>query len=120
MVNKELIDYILTLFETRQRSGQPVRLEYVKGHSGDVGNDGADALAVAGCGFPEKSELDWVRLKETYKLEQDPMMDPMMDIDPTVSPTSGPLCQTVGVLTMETQDFILSDEDLMRELEEDD
>jgi ribonuclease HI len=87
VVNKELIDYTLTLLETRQRSGQPVKLEYVKGHSGDVGNDGADALAVAGCGFPAKPERDWVRHKETYKAEQDLMVDLMMDIDPAVSPT---------------------------------
>jgi len=57
-------------------------------------------LAVAGCGFPEKPERDWVRLKKTYNAEQDLMVDLMMDVDPA--------------------DFILSDEDLMRELEEDD
>jgi len=100
VVNKQLIDYILTLLETRQRSGQPVRLEYVKGHSGDTGNDGADALAVAGCSHPEISEKDWVRLKEAYylnKAEQDVMAE-FADIDPA--------------------DFFLNDADLMRELEE--
>ena len=71
-------------------------LEYVRGHSGNVGNDGADALAVAGCGFPEKLERDWVRLKESYKLEQDLMMDLMTDIDPSVSPTLSSLCETAG------------------------
>jgi len=98
VLNDKLIDYILTLLETRQRSGQPVSLEYVKGHSGNVGNDGADALAVAGCGFPVEPERDWKRLKETYNSEQ-VLVDFMADID---------------------VDFLLSDEDLMRELEEDD
>lgn len=97
-MNKELIDYILTLIETRQRSGQPVQLEYVKGHSGNVGNDGADALAVAGCSLREVPERDWIALKGSYDLEQGVIMD-FVGIDPA--------------------DFILSDEDLMRELEED-
>jgi len=97
VANKELIDYLLTLLETRHRSGQPVRLEYVKGHSGDVGNDGADALAVAGCDLQEIPERDWVGLKETHDLEQDIMADLVAGIDP--------------------DDFTLSDEDLTRELE---
>jgi ribonuclease HI len=85
VLNKEIIDYVLTLLETRQRSGQPVQLEYVKGHSGDVGNDGADALAVAGCYLPEIPERDWVGLKETHNLEQDMMADLMAGINPDVS-----------------------------------
>ena len=36
--NKSLIEYILTLLETRQQSGQPVRIEYVRGHSGGHDN----------------------------------------------------------------------------------
>jgi hypothetical protein len=86
VINKELIDYILTLFETRHRSGQPVRIEYVKGHSGDVGNDGADALAVAGCDHPQMPERDWIGLKTAYSYdaEQDLMAD-LVDIDPAVS-----------------------------------
>lgn len=97
VLNKELIDYILTLLETRQRSGQPVQLEHVKGHSGDVGNDGADALAVAGCSLPAMPEKDWVGLKDAYSAEQNMMVD-LTDFDPA--------------------DFLLSDEDLMKELEE--
>ena len=93
VANKELIDYILTLFETRQRSGQPVKFEYVKGHSGDVGNDGADALAVAGCSLPVLPERDWVGLKETYDAEQNFMMDMMDDPDLAVSPAPSPSYQ---------------------------
>jgi len=100
VINKELIDYTLTLLEARQRSGQPVQLEYVKGHSGDKGNDGADALAVAGCSHPETPERDWVGLKEAYLYDaEQKMMADLAGIDPA--------------------DFILSEEDLMRELEED-
>lgn len=99
VTNKELIDYTLTLLETRQRSGQPVQFEYVKGHSGNVGNDGADALAVAGCSLPEIPERDWVALKKTSNTEQDLMAELMMDIDPAVSPTLGSLRRTSGFLT---------------------
>ena len=81
--NKELIDYVLFILETRHRSGQPVQLEYVKGHSGDTGNDGADALAVAGCGRAETPERDWESLKGSYNLEQDIMAD-LLDFDPEV------------------------------------
>ena len=96
-LNKELIDYTLTILETRQRSGQPVQIEYVKGHSGDVGNDGADALAVAGCDFPEEPERDWARLKQTYKLEKGSTTRPV------VRSTSGSIYRTTEVLTNETQ-----------------
>jgi hypothetical protein len=87
VVNKELIDYIITLLEARQRFGQPVQLEYVKGHSGDVGNDGADALAVAGCSHPEIPEKDWVRLKESYDAGEN-SFDDFVDIDPAVGLSS--------------------------------
>ena len=93
-MNKELIDYILALLENRQRSGQPVQFEYVKGHSGDVGNDGADALAVAGCDRPEIPDRDWVGLKESHDTEQIMMTDLMMGIDPAVSFTLNPLYHT--------------------------
>ena len=118
VANKELIDYILTLLETRQRSGQPVRFEYVKSRSGDVGNDGAVALAVAGCSCPEMPERDWVGLKESHNVEQDMMADLIRGIDPAVSPTLSGLYKTSEFFADDMQDLILSDEDLMRELEE--
>ena len=86
VLNKDLIEYTLTLLETRQRSGQPVKIEYVKGHSGDVGNDGADTLAVAGCDLPEEPERSWIRLKQLYDAEKHSMVDSM-----AVSSTLGAL-----------------------------
>lgn len=96
VTNKELIDYALTLLEFRQRSGQPVRFEYVKGHSGDAGNDGADALAVAGCSLPEMRERDWVGLKETSNEDQDLVAELMEGLDSAVSPTLGSLRRASG------------------------
>ena len=119
VLNKELIDYILTLLETRHRSGQRVHLKHVKGHSGDAGNDGADALATAGCDLPETPERDWVGLKETHSIDRDAIMDLTDGIDLDVSPASRPPRQTSVSPPNVAQDFLLNDEDLMRELEED-
>ena len=85
-----------------------------------MGNDGADALAVAGCDLPAQPERDWVNLKRTYKLEKDSATHSIMDADLEVGSTSSSLCRVVAILTHQTQDFILSDEDLLRELENDD
>lgn len=40
-----------------------IHLEYVKGHSGDQGNDGADHQANLGCVLPVTPEPDWAALK---------------------------------------------------------
>ena len=87
VLNKELIQYALALLETRQRSGQPVRLQHVRGHSGDIGNDSADALAVAGRNLSEIPERDWARLTETHNLEQAMMADLMDGVNLNVSPS---------------------------------
>ena len=62
-----------------------------------MGNDGADALAVAGCSFPEEPERDWVRLKRLYIAGK----DSMVGIPVAISTLS-------GVLTHETQGTVLS------------
>ncbi|KAJ8487093.1 hypothetical protein ONZ51_g4401 [Trametes cubensis] len=58
--NVALIKYAdIMLQERRNVAKQQVRFVKVKGHSGDVGNDGADRLAVAGTSLPEVPERDW-------------------------------------------------------------
>jgi hypothetical protein len=51
------------LLTSRGRSGQQVRLEHVRGHAGEVGNEGADALAVHGAKLHEVEEPDWDALR---------------------------------------------------------
>jgi ribonuclease HI len=69
--NVELVKYMDALFSTRQRSGQEVRLEHVRGHAGEEGNEGADALAVCGTKLQEVEEPDWDALRSM--LEKEPM-----------------------------------------------
>jgi ribonuclease HI len=68
--NAELIKYMDALLSLRSRSGQQVRLEHVRGHAGEVGNEGADALAVCGAQLPEVEEPDWEALR--LRLESAP------------------------------------------------
>ncbi|KAG6876590.1 hypothetical protein C0993_002016, partial [Termitomyces sp. T159_Od127] len=62
--NVEIIIYVSALLEARALVGQPVHMEYVKGHSGDRGNDGADAQANKGALLPPMPERDWTKAKE--------------------------------------------------------
>ncbi|EMD38043.1 hypothetical protein CERSUDRAFT_82283 [Gelatoporia subvermispora B] len=68
--NAPLIRYASALRKVRQRNGNDVEVEYVKGHAGHEGNEGADRLAVAGSLLPEMpDDRDWDTLAE--KLLQD-------------------------------------------------
>jgi ribonuclease HI len=65
--NAELIKYTEALLSMRSRTGQQVRLEHVRGHAGEVGNEGADALAVCGTQLPDVEEPDWEALRVTLE-----------------------------------------------------
>lgn len=56
MKNIRVILFLSNLLALR---GQRIRLEKVKGHSGDEGNDGADHLALKGKSLPEMPERIW-------------------------------------------------------------
>jgi ribonuclease HI len=66
----KLIMYMDALLSLRGRSGQQVRLQYVRGHVGEVGNEGADALAVRGTKLHEVEEPDWDTLR--FRLVEEP------------------------------------------------
>jgi hypothetical protein len=65
--NLGVIRYIAACIQARARRGQKVLFEYVKGHSGDEGNDGADALANMGATLPSLEERDWETLLQSVE-----------------------------------------------------
>ena len=75
--------YMDALLSMRGRSGQQVLLEHVRGHAGEVGNEGADALAVRGARLPGVEERDWDALR--IRLEKAPVQGIIEPVDATVS-----------------------------------
>lgn len=65
--NVDLVMYLSTLLDLRARSGQKIILEHVRGHRGEEGNEGADALAVAGAAYPEVQDRDWAQLMKAVE-----------------------------------------------------
>lgn len=57
--NAGIICYLSSLLAERGKRGQQIRLQYIKGHSGDPGNDGADVQANIGATLPPRPELNW-------------------------------------------------------------
>ncbi|KAG6879379.1 hypothetical protein C0992_003199 [Termitomyces sp. T32_za158] len=95
--NAEIIVYVSALLEARALMGQPVRMEYVKGHSGNRGNDGADAQANKGALLPPVPERDWAKAKQELleRLEEERRFN-------EGQPTSVPLNADVGVSELST------------------
>ncbi|KAN0113624.1 Ribonuclease H-like domain containing protein [Russula decolorans] len=105
--NVELIMYMDALISLRDRSGQQVMLQYVRGHVGEVGNEGADALAVRGAKLHEVEELDW----DTLRLR-------LLDEGP--EPKRGAIADTEledANISMYA-DMLLDENDILAELEE--
>ncbi|KAI9070182.1 ribonuclease H-like protein [Trametes sanguinea] len=60
--NASLIQYLSSLLDERARHGQKVHLQYIKGHAGHEGNEGADRIAPLGATLPAQPERDWKAL----------------------------------------------------------
>lgn len=59
-----MIRYLLALLSLRAARGEDVVFEHVRGHSNNVGNDGADSLAKLGTTEPIVSERDWLARRQ--------------------------------------------------------
>ncbi|KAI9439523.1 ribonuclease H-like domain-containing protein, partial [Lactarius indigo] len=92
--NAELILYAEALISWREKAGQAVELRHVPGHAGDVGNEGADKLAVRGCFLHEVNTANWVERRLQVERKKAAMDASMF------------------------ADMILNDEQLLAELEE--
>ncbi|OSC96746.1 hypothetical protein PYCCODRAFT_1378567 [Trametes coccinea BRFM310] len=60
--NAHLIQYLSSLLDERARHGQKIHLQYIKGHAGHEGNEGADRMANLGATLPLQPERDWKAL----------------------------------------------------------
>jgi ribonuclease HI len=70
--NAPLIRYLSALLDDRAQNGHKVRLQYIKGHAGHEGNEGADRLAGQGAEMPEVEERDWQELEKALRAEKIP------------------------------------------------
>lgn len=59
VMNRPLIEYLVALRQYRTARGHVIKFKHVKGHSGIIGNECADALANQGTYLPEEPEMDW-------------------------------------------------------------
>src|SRR4051812_10228561 len=67
--NQALIRYLSAHLDARAKCGQQVKLEYVKGHAGIEGNEGADAQANLGATMPRIAERNWAQLQGELEKE---------------------------------------------------
>ncbi|KAI0762190.1 ribonuclease H-like domain-containing protein [Trametes elegans] len=72
--NASLIRYLSALLDERALEGQKVHLQYIKGHAGHEGNEGADRLANVGATMPQEPERNWEALLDAKSAAKDALI----------------------------------------------
>jgi len=85
--NEGVIRYISALLDQRALAGQKVTFQYVRGHVGEEGNEGADRLANVGATMPEAPERDWEALREHLEKQRPQRGTPLAAIPQAVLPS---------------------------------
>lgn len=62
-----MIRLALAMLSLRELRGEKVRIEHVRGHSGDTGNEGADYLARMGATGAAVDDYDWDMIREAVE-----------------------------------------------------
>ncbi|EJD46566.1 ribonuclease H-like protein [Auricularia subglabra TFB-10046 SS5] len=84
--NQQLLRYLSALLQLRDMRGK-VRLQHVRGHNGDTGNEAADALARAGALLPPvEEEDDWETKLQDMQGQIDGELLGMSDVHAPGSP----------------------------------
>ncbi|CAL1698323.1 unnamed protein product [Somion occarium] len=80
--NESIIRYLDALLAERSASGQEIELDYVAGHKGHEGNEGADRLANDGCLLPKVLDQDWNALEAQTRQRTAKSRSLLDDVDP--------------------------------------
>ncbi len=78
--------YADALISRRKQAGQHVDFQHVRGHAGEAGNEGADALAVHGCKLRKVDAPNW----DGLRLQLEKELGKKTVVDASVSPSKNP------------------------------
>ncbi|KAI9057956.1 ribonuclease H-like protein [Trametes sanguinea] len=95
--NAPLIRYLSALLDERARHGQKVHLQYIKGHAGHEGNEGADRMANLGATLPIQPERDWqaLMIAEVCVLARVLLVSVIVEAQQFAGRASGPVAMIV-------------------------
>ena len=70
-----MIRLALAMLSLRELRGEKVRIEHVRGHSGDAGNEGADCLARMGARGAAVDDYDWDMMRGAVEKDMGELLE---------------------------------------------